>query len=120
MPGADFSLVDARGREDSRRPSASASSPRCARIRSPQSYGVATVTAGGPLPTAAAVLWHTSLTTIAIGAEARELVSRVRTSDQSRTRRGGMTLPAFDALAGERIAALGAPIAGALVVVRLR
>ena len=40
-------------------------------------------TAGVPLPTIAAVLGHASLTTtaiytIAIGAEARELVSRVR------------------------------------------
>ena len=46
------------------------------------SYGVAAVTAGGPLPTIAAVLGHASLTTNAIyatvsGAEARELVSRV-------------------------------------------
>ena len=46
------------------------------------SYGVAAVTAGVPLPTIAAVLGHTSLTTTAIyttaiGAEARELVSRV-------------------------------------------
>ena len=46
------------------------------------SYGVAAVTAGVPLPTVAAVLGHASLTTTAIyttaiGAEARELVSRV-------------------------------------------
>ena len=46
------------------------------------SYGVAAVTAGVPLPTIAAVLGHASLTTTAIyptaiGAEARELVSRV-------------------------------------------
>ena len=45
-------------------------------------YGVAAVTAGVPLPTIAAVLGYASLTTIAIyttaiGAEARELVSRV-------------------------------------------
>ena len=43
------------------------------------SYGVAAVTAGVPLPTVAAVLGHASLTTTAIGAEARELVSRIRT-----------------------------------------
>ena len=48
------------------------------------SYGVAAVTAGVPLPTVAAVLWHASLTpaaiyTTAIGAEARELVSRIWT-----------------------------------------
>ena len=48
------------------------------------SYGVAAVTAGVPLPTVAAVLGHASLTTTAIyttaiGAEARELASRVRT-----------------------------------------
>ena len=46
------------------------------------SYGDAAVTAGVPLPTVAAVLGHASLTTTAIyttviGAEARELVSRV-------------------------------------------
>ena len=41
------------------------------------SYGVAAVTAGVPLPTVAAALGHASLTTTAIGAEARELVSRV-------------------------------------------
>ena len=46
------------------------------------SYGVAAVTAGVPLPTIAAVLGHASLSTTAIyttaiGAEARELVSRV-------------------------------------------
>ena len=46
------------------------------------SYGVAAVTAGIPLPTIASVLGHASLTTTAIyttalGAEARELVSRV-------------------------------------------
>ena len=46
------------------------------------SYGVAAVTAGVPLPTVAAVLGHASLTTTAIyttaiGAQARELVSRV-------------------------------------------
>ena len=46
------------------------------------SYGVAAVTAGVPLPTIASVLGHASLTTTAIyttaiGAEARELVSRV-------------------------------------------
>ena len=46
------------------------------------SYGVAAVTAGVPLPTIAAVLGHASLTTTAIyttaiGAEARDLVSRV-------------------------------------------
>ena len=46
------------------------------------SYGVAAVTAGVPLPTIAAVLGHASLTTTAIyttaiGAQARELVSRV-------------------------------------------
>ena len=46
------------------------------------SYGVAAVTAGVPLPTVAAVLGHASITTTAIyttaiGAEARELVSRV-------------------------------------------
>ena len=46
------------------------------------SYGVAAVSAGVPLPTIAAVLGHASLTTTAIyttaiGAEARELVSRV-------------------------------------------
>ena len=41
------------------------------------SHGVAAVTAGVPLPTVAAVLGHASLTTTAIGAEARELVSRV-------------------------------------------
>ena len=43
------------------------------------SYGVAAVTAGVPLPTVAAVLGHASLTTTAIGAEARELVSRIWT-----------------------------------------
>ena len=47
------------------------------------SYGVAAVTAGVPLPTVAAVpgpasLTTTALFTTAIGAEARELVSRVR------------------------------------------
>ena len=31
-----------------------------------------------------------------------------------------MTPSTFDALASERVAALGAPIAGALIVVRLR
>ena len=46
------------------------------------SFGVAAVTAGVPLPTIAAVLGHASLSTTAIyttaiGAEARELVSRV-------------------------------------------
>ena len=41
------------------------------------SYGVAAVAAGVPLPTIAAVLGHASLTTTAIRAEARELVSRV-------------------------------------------
>ena len=46
------------------------------------SYGVAAAVAGVPLPTIAAVLGHASLTTTAIyttaiGAEARELVSRV-------------------------------------------
>ena len=46
------------------------------------SYGVAAVTAGVPLTTIAAVLGHASITTTAIyataiGAEARELVSRV-------------------------------------------
>ena len=45
-------------------------------------YGVAAVTASVPLPTIAAVLGHASLTTTAIyttaiGAEAREFVSRV-------------------------------------------
>jgi len=63
---------------------------RAAGIEGPQacprglrhSYGVAAVTAGVPLPTIAAVLGHASLTTTAIyttaiGAEARELVSRV-------------------------------------------
>ena len=45
-------------------------------------YGVAAVGAGVPLPTVAAVLGHASLDTTAIyctaiGAEARELVSRV-------------------------------------------
>ena len=48
------------------------------------SYGVAAVVAGVPLPTVAAVLGHASLTTTAIyttaiGAEARELVSRIWT-----------------------------------------
>ena len=48
------------------------------------SYGVAAVTAGVPLPTIAAVLGHASLSTTAIyttaiGAQARELVSRVWT-----------------------------------------
>ena len=48
------------------------------------SSGVAVVTAGVPLPTIAAVLGHASLSTTAIyttaiGAEARELVSRVWT-----------------------------------------
>ncbi len=48
------------------------------------SFGVAAVTAGVPLPTIAAVLGHASLTTTAmyttaIGAEARDLVSRVWT-----------------------------------------
>ena len=48
------------------------------------SFGVAAVTAGVPLPTIAAVLGHASLTTTAIyttaiGAEARELVSRIWT-----------------------------------------
>ena len=43
------------------------------------SYGVAAVTAGVPLPTVAAVLGRASLTTTAIGAEARELVSRIWT-----------------------------------------
>ena len=47
-------------------------------------YGVAAVTADVPLPTVAAVLGHASLTTTAIyttaiGAEARELVSRIWT-----------------------------------------
>ena len=46
------------------------------------SYGIAAVSAGVPLPTLAAVLGHASLNTTAvyttaIGAEARELVSRV-------------------------------------------
>ena len=46
------------------------------------SFGVAAVTAGVPLPTIAAVLGHadlatTAIYTTAIGAEARELVSRV-------------------------------------------
>ena len=46
------------------------------------SFGVAAVTAGVPLPTVAAVFGYASLTTTAIyttaiGAEARELVSRV-------------------------------------------
>ena len=46
------------------------------------SYGVAAVTAGVPLPTISAILGHASLTTTAIyttviGAEARDLVSRV-------------------------------------------
>ena len=46
------------------------------------SYGVAAVTAGVPLPTISAVLGHASLSTTAIyttviGAEARDLVSRV-------------------------------------------
>ena len=46
------------------------------------SYGVAAVAAGVPLATAAKVLGHASLTTAAIyttaiGAEARELMSRV-------------------------------------------
>ena len=50
------------------------------------SFGVAAVTAGVPLPTVAAVLGHASLTTTAIyttaiGAEARDLVSRVWTQD---------------------------------------
>ena len=45
-------------------------------------YGIAAVSAGVPLPTVAAVLGHASLETTAIyttaiGAEARELVSRV-------------------------------------------
>ena len=48
------------------------------------SFGVAAVTAGVPLPTIAAVLGHASLTTTAIyttaiGAEARDLISRVWT-----------------------------------------
>ena len=43
------------------------------------SFGVAAVTTGVPLPTIAAVLGHASLSTTAIGAEARELVSRVWT-----------------------------------------
>ena len=48
------------------------------------SFGVAAVTAGVPLPTIAAVLGHASLSTTAIyttaiGAEARDLVSRVWT-----------------------------------------
>ena len=48
------------------------------------SFGVAAVTAGVPLPTVVAVLGHASLTTTAIyttaiGAEARELVSRAWT-----------------------------------------
>ena len=48
------------------------------------SFGVAAVKAGVPLPTVATVLGHASLTTTtiyttAIGAEARELVSRVWT-----------------------------------------
>ena len=63
---------------------------RTAGVESPQacprgprrSYGVASVTAGVPLPTVAPVLGYASLTTTAIcttaiGAEARELVSRV-------------------------------------------
>ena len=46
------------------------------------SYGIAAVSAGVPLPTLAAVLGHASLNTTAvyttaIGAEERELVSRV-------------------------------------------
>ena len=65
---------------------------RTASIEGPQacprglrhSFGVASVTAGVPLPTIAAVLGHASLSTTAIyttaiGAEARELVSRVWT-----------------------------------------
>ena len=48
------------------------------------SYGVAAVTAGVPLPTIAAVLGHasietTAIYTTAIGAQARELVSRIWT-----------------------------------------
>ena len=63
---------------------------RAAGIEGPQacprglrhSYGVAAVTAGVPLPTIAAVLGDASLSTTAIyttaiGAQARELVSRV-------------------------------------------
>ena len=42
-----------------------------------QSFGVAAVTTGVPLPTVAAVLGHAGLSTTAIGAEARELVARV-------------------------------------------
>ena len=43
------------------------------------SYGVAAVTAGVPLPTVAASLSTTAVYTTAIGAQARELVSRVWT-----------------------------------------
>ena len=58
--------------------------PQACPRRLRHSYGVAAVTAGVPLPTVAAVLGHASLTTIAIyttaiGAEARELVSRIWT-----------------------------------------
>lgn len=50
------------------------------------SCGVAAVTAGVPLPTSAAALGHAPLRTTAIRAEALKLVSRVWTSDRSRTR----------------------------------
>lgn len=97
---------------------------RAAGIKGPKglrhSFGVASGTAGVPLPTVAEILGQASLTTTALEAEAREFVSHVWTSERSRTRRGGMTHSTFDALAGERIAAMGAPIAGAHVVVGLR
>ena len=71
------------------------------------SYGVAAVTAGVPLPTVAAVLGHASLTTTAIyttaiGAEARELVSRIWTQDRTRTRRHDMAASRSEALARGR------------------
>ena len=71
------------------------------------SYGVAAVTAGVPLPTVAAVLGHASLTTTAIyttaiGAEARELVSRVWTQDRLRKRRFEMAASPSEALARRR------------------
>ena len=41
------------------------------------SFGVAAVTVGVPLPIIAAAFGHADLSTTAIGAEARDLVSRV-------------------------------------------
>ena len=50
---------------------------RVSRCTNGHSYGVAAVQAGVPLTTIAAVLGHADVSTTAIGAEARELVSQV-------------------------------------------